>query len=284
MISPLKRFLKPLFKALADPGLGLPHIPYEAELMIAGVKPVVIISPKNVTPDMQRAIDAGKIVKTGEKNLERRYRIYCHTDEIDNARKAAEILETTNMCPSLEQETFLNNFFETRFDQKFLSEFSPARSWDEHADKLESSIFRGEKTREIHQMLDGKRAALAPILFIEGKNDKDLEQAVKEGKIAATDLNAEELIVQVFAQASHIEDGKEVFARYYLSPEEHDYPRLSDKEAGKRIGKLLGYTENDIAWFTGEKYQSPLIEAVMTQTAPLRRWARKEVMLMDGPQ
>ena len=62
-----KTLLKPIFKAISKPGIGNPHTPYEAELMAIGAKPVAIMSPSDITPDLQLAIDKGDVVKTGEK-------------------------------------------------------------------------------------------------------------------------------------------------------------------------------------------------------------------------
>lgn len=79
-----------------------------------------------------------------------------------------------------------------------------------------------------------------------------------------------------------VEKGRELFELYYAT----DWEALSDEDrvrGTKRIGELLGYTEQDTAFFMGEgAYGNPIINALLLLTAQPRRWARKEVMLLDA--
>lgn len=156
MSSLFKSILKPAFKAVAQLGLGNPHTPYEIELMEAGVKPVCIIESTDISPQMNRLIQSGKIVHIGDSQFK-------------------------------------------------------------------------DKT------------------------------------------------IQVYAQSDKVEDGKELYARYYNDGD--GYPELDDTEEYKRVGKLLGYTENDVLFATGQKYRSSLIRRAMNSTNDLRCKIRKDYML-----
>lgn len=85
----------------------------------------------------------------------------------------------------------------------------------------------------------------------------------------------------VYAQANKQKEGEELFSRYYQG-DKHNYPKVV-REAG-RIGELLGFSKNDIAYFYGDKYQNAFVKALMRKTTKLRKYARKEVMLMNSPR
>jgi len=77
-----KKVLRPIFKALASPGLVNPHSPFEIELMIAGIKPVAIVDPEsrlkeytnnidsqNILNRWNEMINSGQIVLIGKKDF-----------------------------------------------------------------------------------------------------------------------------------------------------------------------------------------------------------------------
>lgn len=110
-----------------------------------------------------------------------------------------------------------------------------------------------------------------------------LEEAVVRGELVRITKASfgfpedEKREVEVVAQASKIEEGRELFASYFLDPTSSS--RAEYAASIRRIGELLGYTENDTAWFLQSKYQNPLIRYLMASTMDLRAWARKECML-----
>jgi len=122
-----------------------------------------------------------------------------------------------------------------------------------------------------------------------GQTDPDLEEAVQSGALSAVDFKSN-MLVSVFAQADKQEEGRELFTRYFdqdldqdLDQNNQDHYETLDASAWhKRIGALLGFTENDQAWHSGEQYQNPVIHQLMTMTSDIRQWARKETMLMDA--
>lgn len=164
MSSVLKRIFKPVFNSIASIGLGLPHGMNDIELMVAGVKPVAIIYPHEVTPQMAQLIKEGEVVYIGGQNTS------------------------------------------------------------------------------------------------------------SKGKA----------ITHVYAQKDMVEDGKEVHARMYLDGQ--GYEELSVDEGIARVGKLLGYTDNDVAWCLGTKYQNKPLIKLLERTADWRRELRKEMLLADAPR
>ncbi len=292
----IKRMLKPLFQLLAAPGLGNPHSfnPHginlrsssESELMAVGAKPVAIMFPTEVTAQMQKAIDNGHIVKINEQKCITKYRIYCQPSEIKQVRNSATIL----------QDIFQNGDFKMgpEDDQK-LSFWKKALKTDvpnvrgqivhEH-NLIRSSSIRGETTPASEALLAGEILAMPPILFNEKQAPNTvLEKAVAEGKLASVEFETSQ-VTAVFAQSNKIEDGKELFARYYKG--DVGYDPLGDQKA-RRVGQLLGFTENDLAWHYSDKdpnpkYTNPILRDLMEKTHTIRIYARHQVMLMDAPR
>lgn len=278
----IRRVLKPLFQLLAAPGLGNPHTPYEAELMAVGAKSVAIMAPESVTTQMQKAIDAGHIVKINEKQFTRKYRIYCQSSEVAHVEGTLDILRSTfdrngakEGSEDLQKLQFWKNVFgqETvNIQGKLLSE----------GDKHERLPDTQKTTPAVEALLAGKIPAIPPIIHNQRKViDIALERAVGEGKLSMVEFETKAQLVSVFAQANKRAEGKELFARYYEGGK--GYQNLGD-QAARRVGELLGFTKNDISWFYGEKYQNPIIEKLMEKTRGIRAYARRQLMLMDAPR
>lgn len=275
----LKKILRPVFDLMASPGLGNPHTPYEAELMVAGVKPVAIMDPEAVTAAMQRSIDAGTIVEIATIANSRTERLYCRPEAIGDARRAADVLAQSAQSHTLPSES----------DQKFLADFfcynnlSAAEAYiDMRGDAydVEGALFKGRTHERMTDLLAGNIAALPPVLFEKTQMPNiPLEEALAKGTLAAVDIRSE-LLTKVFAQSGKVEEGKELYARYYKDSE--GYQRLEGDEAAKRVGHLLGFTDNDVAWFTGEKYQNPAVHKLMEMTNGIRQYARRESLIMQG--
>jgi hypothetical protein len=93
--------------------------------------------------------------------------------------------------------------------------------------------------------------------------------------------NGASIVMSVYALKDKADSGKELFQLFY----ETDEPTsaIDDIKMKKRIGEILGYTQEDTAFFVREGiYANPWIRSILMHTADLRRWARKEVMLMDA--
>ena len=84
-------------------------------------------------------------------------------------------------------------------------------------------------------------------------------------------------LMQVFSQANHVEEGKELYARCYN--DNIGYPTLEGKEFDQRIGKLLGYSVNDLNLCDNKIYQLPIVLKILDRTRDYRAWARKEHLL-----
>lgn len=109
------------------------------------------------------------------------------------------------------------------------------------------------------------------------------EELVEEGQILLIDkIPCESGFIQIFAHADKVRDGMEVVARYFHDG--HGYPFLKTEDGIARVGKLLGYTNNDIAWCVGTKYKSQIIKNVMKKTANIRRKIRHKYLLEYGSE
>jgi hypothetical protein len=272
-----KTLLKPIFKAISKPGIGNPHTPYEAELMAIGAKPVAIMSPSDITPDLQLAIDNGDVVKTGEKLFREHFRIYHRNDQNAEAALISNILSHAwnNHEDLNEQQAEQVVAFFALDSAKGNSDWNVLlhAEMSEHLNSLKNS----DRYLKAGLLLEGHMKGLAPVRIDEGyPENKQLEKLVQTKRISALDFNTESC-VQVYAQAAKVEDGRELFARYYSEGVE-DYTELDNFESHKRVAHLLGFTENDFAWFWGTKYQNPVIKRLMYSTNQIRAKARREYM------
>ena len=276
-----RKYLKPIFKAMSKHGLGNPHTPYEAELLCAGAKPVAIMSTHDIDSTLQTKIDSGMIVKVGEEKFTKTYRIY-HTPLVkEEAVKISRILEdymNSKIEPGAEDVNKLVKFYK-------LSELDEtAKDWAQilhsRMSVVKTALYERYKSPNIIAVLEGTIPSLEPLRIDEGMPMNDeLEEAVKRGQLGASDFQTHDL-VQVYAQSSKTAEGKELFARYYEVDVEN-YPPLDDYESHKRIAQLLGFTDNDFAWFAGTKYQNPVTKKIMFSTENIRKWARKQYLLSN---
>jgi len=276
-----RKYLKPIFKAMSKHGLGNPHTPYEAELLCAGAKPVAIMSTHDIDSTLQTKIDSGMIVKVGEEKFTKTYRIY-HTPLVkEEAVKISRILEdymNSKIEPGAEDVNKLVQFYK-------LSELDEtAKDWAQilhsRMSVVKTALYERYKSPNIIAVLEGTIPSLEPLRIDEGMPMNDeLEEAVKRGQLGASDFQTHDL-VQVYAQSSKTAEGKELFARYYEVDVEN-YPPLDDYESHKRIAQLLGFTDNDFAWFAGTKYQNPVTKKIMFSTENIRKWARKQYLLSN---
>lgn len=250
MFNLREKLLRPLFYLASKPGLGNPHTPYEAELMTHGVKPVAIMDSRMVTTQMQAAIDAEQIIKIDEIVCESTYRIYCSPFEVEDVSNAAGILQgilQSHNNPNQTEILFLSDVFETPIVEDDRHIASTMTSIFTEMSILEAAVYEDEKTETMNDLLAKKRKALPPIQYDSDGSlpyDADLEYAVERGDLSAVDFKTSELI-QVFAQADKQEEGKELFARYHKNGD--GYEPLEGEEGARRIGQLLGFTDNDIS-------------------------------------
>lgn len=70
---------------------------------------------------------------------------------------------------------------------------------------------------------------------------------IETGEIVLIGSKTFDKEVCVYAQADKISEGKELYARYFNDDEGYD--ELEDSQWHKRIGKLLGYSDQDITLY-----------------------------------
>lgn len=260
MNDALKKILMPVFRHIANPGIGNPHSPYEAELMAAGVKPIAVVGTfQMLNEGLSQAIKSGKVVVVASKIFDRDYALFHHPSQKENAEKAVPIYQSYWLTGDIneEQNQFLNSFVERPLS-------------------LKTSLLQRYNS-PIHNLINGKMTCVQPVLNCDDFIDKRLAEAVENGSIESKKYTVRQKII-VLAQADKIDDARELYDRCYN--EGKNSPTIEDNnEWNARIGKLFGYTDNDIAWSNGTKYQNPIIAKLMYATMDFRAWTRKEVML-----
>lgn len=268
--------IKLMYNLLAKPGLGNPHNYNEIELMAAGAKPVAIAMEEDITTELQGAIDRGDVLKINEHEFEMNYKIYCKASELPDAEKAARILERSWQDQSTisdKNANFLSTFFNIASDdtETTMAGISAAMR------VIDVDLSENEKLCSVKNMIDGDVRSTMPLRYLpENQEHQDLDEALSNGGISSVDITMHSVTI-VLAQAENEEDGKELDARYFQAGD--GYPDVKDPDA--RVGELLGFTQNDIAWFNGTKYQNPFVNKLMVLTSDLRAEARKRSMLME---
>jgi hypothetical protein len=264
--------LRPFFAALANPGLGLPHAKHEVELMIAGAKPTIIagLPLRGDHKTLQPLIDSGAIVKIDEHKADITINLLYRPEIETIVQRVIPIYEKmySDQPVTLDESLLLTDFRNVHG-----KEMQPSIS-------IQRNKALDRDTLETNLLLDGIIEGTRPVRF--GKDlvaaPKKIKDALDAG-IIKTSSFTEPNLMAVFAQKSCQDMGQELFARYYNN--DKGYLPMRGKDSTKRIGELLGYTENDTAYFTGEKYQSRVAQWILQKTADLRRDARAQLMLYD---
>lgn len=268
-----KHFLRPAFALAARPGIGLPHHDREAELLINGAKPTAILNQEMITEELEQALKNGSIVHIGDKEFDQKLRIYCQPEDIENADTIARIYERCLSEPeniTTGEQELIDDFINQPVDVRDIS------GWLQRATRDVKAHFFGADSID-KQLINGDLKSV--VLNVVGREESLLDEAVERGDLVAVDIRNTQL-VSVFAHANHVDKGKELYSRSYQNSE--GYEALNHNDHHKRIGELLGYTYNDFAWFSGQKYTNPLVHKIMEMTSDVRRWARQELDLMDA--
>jgi hypothetical protein len=259
-----KAILKPVFEALAAPGLGNPHTPYEVELLAANVKKVAIV-PQSIRQDQRLTpmFSYGDLVEVAHHKFDMDYSIYCHPEQSEDIKALCPILSdicTSQREASPEESAAIGKQFAGGVN---LQNFKVSAEQIEHLDKERAPVLL--------------RTFKGAVMEKQGDQSHVLEERVKNGTLARVDFKAANNIY-VVANKDSLSDAQELDRLGYGKA------RVTDIKAHHaRIGELLGYTSNDIAWHSGEKYQNPFITKLMEATRSVRQYARKELMLMKGP-
>lgn len=282
MFKSFRPLLIPFFRLAASPGIGNPHTPYEEELMLAGVKPVAIIDGKGISTELQAAIDKNHITHISTQKFENKHRIYCKADDLDMTRQACGIINnawSTHKLPTKDELSFLSTVFNLDAEKE--------PSYYDVMPKLRQAVYNhidviysGISPLDSILRMNNASSIFLPIKYVENFTvDSELEEYTKRNNLKFVEFSDPQSIF-VLAQSDKIEEGKELSSRYYNEGE--GYSELNGRELNSRIGELLGYTKNDIAWSNATKYHNPLIKKFMYSTMEWRSKARKAVMLYDS--
>ena len=310
--------LKPLFSLIAKPGLGNPHASYEIELLRAGVKPVAIAGREEVDA-LKSEIDNGKILiidtyMTPPQNVQFFF-LPENQAIIENLMVISQKIHDDEPCDFNEIEK-IHELFERPSTLKTRGREAELAWHSQRYTTIGSLLLTNPKDQKARisaienidhlnvdhitvKMIQDKELPFAVI--IDTPLSKDLEHnpfqnAINENRIQTKTYSLKHWLTKeptyVLAQADKIEQGRMLFDMYFnqIDPthikimEDNGAPaKKINHEWNKTVGKLLGYTDNDINWHMGaHKYQNPLILKIMQASESLRRWARKEIMLMDA--
>jgi hypothetical protein len=280
MNNTAKKLLMPIFRLIARPGLGNPHTPFEDELLLGGAKPCAIMSKEDLNDKLKKAINEGELLLIGEKEIIKTCELYYRPEEEENAQKAASIFQQFWKREGLSHEDaeFLNDFFLPSKERSLTEQFNENLNHILIPDNYYHISGPEKNEQNVNALLSGDKKALIP--FPTWNNTRILhpkiKTALKEGQIKSLDVNETRNLV-VLAQKDKLEEGKELFARVY--EDDKGYEPLSIKDHHKRIGQLLGYTENDIKYHGAPM---PFLEWINSKTGNFRKTARKEIMLHDA--
>jgi hypothetical protein len=279
-MSNLTKFLlKPLFDVLAKPGLQGPHEGYETELMLAGKKPVMITAwpLKDTKLDqftkLQPFIDSRAIVVIGSQSHEFQRHIICTPSILNEATKQADIVR------KFRSRTEVSND-EVDFYHDFKEKSWGTKSTDDYFTRLNKPNLLSQET---DLLLSGKIGATLPVsLGINLRNlPIDIKKRIGSGELVTVLVDSSFETNVVLSPRSSISSGQELYARYYKNSE--GYECFTPAENTRRIGLLLGYTDNDVDFFLGKEKLNQFIREIMFATSDLRKYARVQSLLMEKP-
>lgn len=268
-MNTFKKALMPLFRLLAKPGINNPHTSYEAELMVTGAKPLAIMLMSDLTDELNAKITNGDIIVVGRKQLLHKYRLYYHPSQSEKACKASKIYAESWTTGKITEEE--NKFLETFINKPLTDIALPDTS------KRLKSTFGKQNVAQM--LIEGVVGCTAPIQYTDSASESPLDVLARNNQISYREFELNNDVV-ILAQKNNIQDGMEFIQSYYENREKFIDSRDAN-EFHKRVGKLLGYTDNDIALANSTKYNSRLIKFVLKETNNIRRFARKEVLIAD---
>lgn len=253
-----RRILKPLFSAIAYPGMGLPHIYNEQKLMVAGVKPTgIFLLPFVLEDGMPEALQDGRIIALpGELDMVET--IYGHPDVLGN----------------------LNKLYD-RDRQSAWTEPTPQEVLE--AAKSHKAVYEEQQNICVDQIIDtpnmqpfcqGKIPDLC-VRYVHGYDPAERAEPFEDGVLKGhlSVIRNHHPVSWYFALASKREDGIKLRDCYS--------GRVRDPNVN--CGLLLGYTPQDVAFFEHRGiYSNPWIKTVLDKTMNARRWFRYHSMMMDA--
>lgn len=270
----IKNILRPLFMLLAKPGLIGPHSGHEADLLLAGAKPLGTFWPRSDATDIEKldtAVEEGRLIRGAyDRSLPRTYHFYTVPGfEETAADDAKNIFEYLHEGKRTESEESLHY----RFNRS--GGIQPVRGYDSVFSELSSALLQGD--RHAVTIEDFMMDSLSP-----HPARAELDEAVAAGRLVhtqATFTKNESFLI--YGQPGQ-EDNMHELAKITQSYGDPDAPEKYKDSSYE--GHLLGYSDNDMeAYGTSYYRMNPVKNAILCHTRDLRRYARQELMKMDGP-
>lgn len=278
-----------LSKPDASLGIGSPHTGYEVPLMAAGKKPCLITAwplQADIGGDytkLQPLIESGHIIVMAIKEFEFPYHIICKPHLRKEAQKAAGIRAKRIENMPIEEH-------EWRWEERFIEAHCNIQLRDKDGRVLVDEFNQRVRNsgNEYKLLMDGTIAATIPVMT--GENFRNtppaIQEQLKNGTLCASFAYAYINSAAILAQKNCEDMGKELAARCWRAGE--SYPPLSDKEATRRVGHLLGYTPEDTEFFLTVGTQHPSKHTAEDKgkiaAYDLLRYARAQSLLKNEPK
>lgn len=274
----MKKFLKPIFDAIAKPGIIGPHTGYEADLMLAGVKPLGVFWKRYQADEvlkLDKAAEQGFLIR-GEftRPVKETYHFYTLPGKENEACNMQRLVLEANWNDDMPEEEKSKNL-------TLCKEFklhSPYR-FEAGNIQLEQAVL--ELTRGVRSAI-----SLLDCLVTENKLSgvkATLDEAVAKGTITCTKKEISGISDRFIIYGQHgQEDNMKELARTMRIYFDDSLP---EKYNSLYEGRLLGFTENDVRlWANGPSKAGSTTRYIMEHTNSLRRWCRVQSMLMDAPR
>lgn len=312
----LEQVLAPLFHLAAKPGLGLPHSNHEIELLRAGAKPTGILGASDLTK-LEDKIQSGDIIVISETPVPPLQYVFYFKPENEHIVKRVQSLSQKmhtirHYNPTEEEIGLINtpakrNFRSREEEIAYISATTHAMYLHCRIDMHEQDYFdRGKISQHEIDNIDFDRIKTETIKLLETNeipyllcqhSQEYLEAMVEQGmlqKIQGQTERPNQGLTIIVAQKDKEKEGHRL--SQLCSGETENFPDdiktiLNDPDipsADKNIafhgeiGRLLGYTENDIYnHYFNIRQKGNFENFILTVTEDFRRWCRHKSMIIN---
>lgn len=305
--------LKPLFMAAARLPLIGPH-DQEVELLRSGAKPVAMFgATAPEVNDLQKDVDAGNLIRVdvNERMFDRSYLLYAwpavNIDDISTTCK--EYIEATN--PGEPAPEAISQKYRKLRNEYGLTEYEARRpplgilgrrlyeasenilqhvpQWLERNLQLEHKLSTLFSNVNVREFLDGKRQGFF-VRVIDSETilplnlREQLDKRHSQGAIQCTTFDCSNNSDMVIFGHPGQEENMDDLAFILRQPWDYDLSKLESRGLTPgSLGKILGYSDDDVALWMGQYKMSRVTKTLLSYTNGMRRDIRFGVMKEMGP-
>lgn len=271
----VQKILRPLFMAAARPGIIGPHAEAEADLLLAGAKPLGVFWRGIFKEDIARLEEAaakGGLIK-GEftRTTQQAFHLYCAPGK---ESEALRLLSNYWTCRHKDS----SGFSLSEAEKKLLSEYFE-RIHESSPENLRSCKNALETIHKDSHL----GFSFVSGTYLPPDIQTMLDDAARQGELIHKEViidGGDEHFV-IFGQPGQQENMRKLaltMQLYFINnlpPDE--YNALTE-------GALYGFSDNDLKrWRDGYEEMGRMRAIFLEQTNGLRRWCRHQVMKTDGP-